>query len=311
MPFQLSALLFIGLCTANLDAAATYPPSTAPRYATYDYIIVSHRLTEDPHGKIPIPEFLAHAHLTPAVYTENYHPIIPAPEHFMQNCTFLVAAGNVVGGSSVVNGMQFDRKADADYDAWEDLGDPGWGFKGLAPYLKKFTTFQAPGEETRRRFGTTYIASAYGDEPVNVSIPSLLYEDYRDVLRTWREDELVEWQEEGYRRPVGVFWTPNTIDNATKERCHPRRVYYDSVRMRPNLHLMSDTQVEEILFSSKKRDIKAIGVRATLRNAPTPFAFHARREVILAASAIFTPQLLILSGNGTADVLEAANFQIT
>jgi len=43
----------------------------------------------------------------------------------------------VVGGGTVVNGMFFARGAAADYDAWEQLGNPGWGWDGLLPYFKK------------------------------------------------------------------------------------------------------------------------------------------------------------------------------
>ena len=61
------------------------------------------------------------------INVENYYPITSAPEPFMQNKTWMVHVGNVVGGGSVVNGMQWDRGSDADYDAWEQLGNPGWG----------------------------------------------------------------------------------------------------------------------------------------------------------------------------------------
>ncbi|CAE7211547.1 GMC oxidoreductase [Pyrenophora teres f. teres] len=48
----------------------------------------------------------------------NYYPITSAPEPFMHNKTWMVHVGNVVGGGSVVNGIQWDRGSDADYDAW-------------------------------------------------------------------------------------------------------------------------------------------------------------------------------------------------
>lgn len=78
----------------------------------------------------------------------------------MQNTTWGVYVGNVVGGGSIVNGMQFDRGSNADYDAWEQLGNPGWGYRGLQDYFKKFTNFQAPPEAIRKRFNITYDANA-------------------------------------------------------------------------------------------------------------------------------------------------------
>jgi choline dehydrogenase-like flavoprotein len=94
------------------------------------------------------------------INVENYYPITSAPEPFMQNKTWMVHVGNVVGGGSVVNGMQWDRGSDADYDAWEQLGNPGWGYEGLAKYFKKSTHFDGPSEAVRRHFSMTFDANA-------------------------------------------------------------------------------------------------------------------------------------------------------
>ncbi len=55
----------------------------------------------------------------------------------MEDRVIAIPQGKVVGGSSVLNGMCFDRGSAADYDAWGDLGNPGWNFKALLPYFKK------------------------------------------------------------------------------------------------------------------------------------------------------------------------------
>jgi choline dehydrogenase-like flavoprotein len=60
------------------------------------------------------------------------------------NQTFFVTVGNVVGGGSYVNRMQFDRGADADYDAWAELGNEGWGWSDLRPYFMKSNHFDGP-----------------------------------------------------------------------------------------------------------------------------------------------------------------------
>lgn len=59
------------------------------------------------------------------------------PQSFLDNQTRPYNAGRVVGGSSLLNGMVWTRGSAADYDAWEALGNPGWGWKGLLPYFKK------------------------------------------------------------------------------------------------------------------------------------------------------------------------------
>lgn len=238
-----------------------------------------------------------------------YPSLISAPIAQLANRTWPVRVGNVVGGGSVVNGMMFDRGSNADYDAWEDLGNVGWGWKGLAPYFKKAFTFTPPSETTIKEIGITYDESTYGDGPVQVSIPSYQYPDYKWMFGSWR-NESVPMPKEGFANPIGAFWAPNTIDNSTAERCHAKKAYYDPAQSRPNLKLVTGTHVDEILFSTRNGTVTATGVRMTSRSDPTASEAFASREVILAAGAIFTPHLLMISGIGPADVLSSANITL-
>lgn len=72
----------------------------------------------------------------------NYRPInmfnaSSVPQPGLGGRVSGVFAASVVGGGSTVNGMMFDRGAADDYDNWEKLGNPGWGFSDLLPYFKK------------------------------------------------------------------------------------------------------------------------------------------------------------------------------
>lgn len=70
----------------------------------------------------------------PEKYVRTYTSV---PQPGLNNRTSVLYAGAVVGGGTVVNGMFFARGSAADYDAWERLGNPGWGWKDLLPYFKK------------------------------------------------------------------------------------------------------------------------------------------------------------------------------
>lgn len=59
------------------------------------------------------------------------------PQAGLNNASFSVPSAAVVGGGSVINGMFSDRGAASDYDAWRDLGNPGWGWEDMLPYFKK------------------------------------------------------------------------------------------------------------------------------------------------------------------------------
>jgi choline dehydrogenase-like flavoprotein len=71
---------------------------------------------------------------TPPKYLYNVTSI---PQSGIGNRTAGIYAAHVVGGGSVVNGMFFDRGSRGDYDLWEQLGNPGWGWSGLLPYFRK------------------------------------------------------------------------------------------------------------------------------------------------------------------------------
>jgi len=71
--------------------------------------------------------------------------------------------------------MMFNRGAADDYDNWERLGNPGWGFKGLLPYFVKSSTFQPPSPELAAEFNITWNPEAYGNGPIRASIAPYHY----------------------------------------------------------------------------------------------------------------------------------------
>jgi len=241
--------------------------------------------------------------------TAAMYPIKSAPEPWLNNSVWDVRVGNVVGGGSVVNGLQWDRGSDADYDAWEELGNKGWNFAGLTEYFKKSTHYTPPSESTRDKFGITYNATAYGNGPVQVTISSFQYPDMANIFAAWKAEK-VPMPKEGFTDAVGAYWTPNDIDNKTATRSHARTTYYDPVSKRTNLKLLTRTKVTEILFDSEGGKLVAKGVEILSNVNSSTAEVYARKEVILAAGGIFTPHLLMASGIGPKDVLEAANVTI-
>ena len=206
----------------------------------------------------------------------------------------------------MVNGMAFDRASAADYDAWEQLGNPGWGWSGLLPYFKKSTTFTPP-KLTDAEFNITYDASFYGsDGPLQVSYPNFEFPDVRVMWEAFRSEGYSTPREHGAGDAVGATWVPTSIDPKTQTRSDARRSYYDTAKHRVNLKLVSGVKVKTILFDK----LTAKGVQLTNLADNTDSKVYARREVILAAGSIFTPQILQLSGVGPADVLEAAGVKV-
>jgi choline dehydrogenase-like flavoprotein len=109
---------------------------------------------------------------------------------------------------------------------------------------------------------------------------------------------------------VGVYWTPQSMNpSAGNIRSSSLNAYFDPVSSRPNLKMLTEHQVFEVLFDGPGKGLTATGVKALDRQANREVTFKARKEVILAAGAIHTPQILQLSGIGPKSVLDAAKVQ--
>ncbi|KAF2446166.1 GMC oxidoreductase [Karstenula rhodostoma CBS 690.94] len=318
-------------CFSETLTLVTLATLTSALSETYDYIIVgggltglvvANRLSEDSNKTVLVIEngYIESSPNVQVPYLAGvlnrnpplYQAIVSAPDPQLGNRTFPVAVGNVVGGGSIVNGMMLDRGSNADYNAWEELGNVGWGWKDLAPYFKKVFTFTPPSEETTKVIGITYDKSAYGNGPVQATIASFQYPDYKTIFDAWKNKSGIPLPREGFASPLGAFWAPNTVDNVTAERSNSRTAYYDPVKTRPNLKLLVGTHVDELLFDIDPNDgiPRAKGVKMTDRNTSTTTSAWASREVILAAGAIFTPHLLMVSGIGSSHDLKAANIPV-
>jgi choline dehydrogenase-like flavoprotein len=149
----------------------------------------------------------------------------------------------------------------------------------------------------------------YGNGPLKVSIPTYQYEDYTSIMGSFVSRDDIPHSVEGFAKPLGTFWTPNSIDNSTKERCHARKAYYDPISSRENLRLITNTHVDEVTFKQGEK-VVASGVKMTSNIDGTQASVYATKEVILAAGGVFTPHLLMLSGIGPRDVLSSANISV-
>jgi choline dehydrogenase-like flavoprotein len=237
-----------------------------------------------------------------------------APDANTGGKTYPVYVGNVVGGGSVVNGMAFDRASAADYDAWELLGNTGWNWDSLLPYFKKSTTFTPPLASNVQDFGITYDASYYGTNgPIQASYPNFEYDDMKKIWAAFKAAGIPLPREHAAGLAVGAFWTPTALQPETQTRSSAKNAYFDPIKSRSNLILSTGKKVTEILFEQSFMSWgppKANGVQYTSNNGGSIGKVYAKREVILAAGSVFTPQLLQLSGIGPRDILNAAGIRV-
>ncbi|MBB3189766.1 choline dehydrogenase [Halomonas cerina] len=210
------------------------------------------------------------------------------PEPHMNNRRMECGRGKGLGGSSLINGMCYIRGNALDYDGWaKRAGLEDWTYADCLPYFKK--------AETRDIGPDAYHG---GDGPVSVTTPkegnNPLYHAFIEAGQQAgypATEDVNGYQQEGFG-PMDRFVTPNG------RRASTARGYLDQAKGRSNLTIETRATTDVITFAGKR----ATGVRYARRGQPRQV--HARREVLLCAGAIASPQILQRSGVGPKDVLE-------
>ncbi len=210
------------------------------------------------------------------------------PEPHLDGRRLTHPRGRVLGGSSSINGMVYIRGHALDYDGWAAMGLAGWSYAEVLPYFK-------------RAEGHALGADPYhgADGPLAVQAPNL-------ARSSLAERFVAAALEAGYpfspdpngERQEGF----GRVDRTTRRgrRCSAARAYLDPARRRPNLRILTGALVRRVVFDGDR----AVGVEYS-REGRSERA-HATVEVILAAGAINTPQLLQLSGVGPGELLRRA-----
>ncbi|KAH7098266.1 alcohol oxidase [Auriculariales sp. MPI-PUGE-AT-0066] len=292
--------------------------------STYDYVIVgggqaglviADRLSEDRSKSVLVVEYglvdRNPAQIQPSSAV-SYRPellfnITSVVMPTFGNRTGRIFAAATAGGGSTVNGMMLDRAAPHDYDAWAPFGNSGWSFSGLLPYFKKSTQLTPPNRELAKEFNITYDLNAYGKKsPVQLSYATYQYPGTKVQYKAMLETGIKAQKEQGLNA-YGLFWYPSAIDPKTVTRSYAVSAHYDPVSTRANLHLLTYSRVNTVVFDKSKR---ATGITIQPRDTTKILNIKAKKEIVLTAGAFHTPQILQRSGVGPAALLKAAKVPV-
>ncbi|KAJ8943625.1 hypothetical protein NQ318_016603 [Aromia moschata] len=208
-----------------------------------------------------------------------------------QRCSWPRA--KILGGCSVDNAMIYGRGTPADYDEWAAAGNEGWSYEDVLPWFKY--------SEDNAEVGTLVDSKYHGTGgPLKVRRfghqPDMVW----DILTAAEElgypvsDDLCGEDRMGF----SITQATITEDYA---RLSTARAYLRPARDRANLHVMLNSTVTKILINGEQKKVEA--VEFTYNN--TVYRVNATKEIILAAGAINSPQILLLSGIGPRDVLDS------
>lgn len=269
---------------------------------SHDYIVVgagsagcvlAARLTEDPDVRVllleaggsecprevRIPAAFPRLFKTPVDW--NYS----TEEEPHLNCRRLYwPRGKLLGGSSALNAMIYIRGNPYDYDCWRAQGNEGWGWADVLPYFKK--------SENQRRGASEFHATG---GPLCVSDLRCVNELTHAFLAAAQETGIPPNPDFNGATQDGVGL--NQVTQRNGARHSTADAYLQSALRRPNLAVLTRAHATRILLESRR----AIGVEYLRAGAPQQA--RAEREVILSGGAVNSPQLLLLSGIGSADEL--------
>jgi len=207
------------------------------------------------------------------------------PEPHMNGRRVYHARGKVLGGSSSINGMIFQRGNPLDYERW--AADPGmetWSYAHCLPYFKKMETCLAGGDDWRGSSGPLVLERGPSDNPL---IPAFLAACQEAGFPL--TSDVNGYQQEGFAR----------FDRNVHRgrRLSAARAYLHPVMKRRNLKVITRALAHKVLFDGNRATGVQYQVRGKVRTASA-------REVVLCGGAFNTPQLLQLSGVGDRSVLE-------
>jgi choline dehydrogenase len=207
------------------------------------------------------------------------------PEPFMDGRRMACPRGRVLGGSSSINGMVYIRGHALDYDGWaEALGLEHWSYAHCLPYFRRSETRLAGADAYHGADGPLYVTTGAMRNP--------LYRAFIDAgcqAGYSRSDDLNGYRQEGLGPMDRTTWRGR--------RWSAAMAYLRPARARPNLRVELRCLVTRIVLEGHR----AVGVEVV--RGGRAVQLRARREVIVCAGAINTPQVLQLSGIGAADPL--------
>ncbi|XP_055388391.1 glucose dehydrogenase [FAD, quinone] [Condylostylus longicornis] len=285
-------------------------------HAEYDFIVigggsagavVANRLTEVPKWNVllleagpdeneisDVPSLAAYLQLSKLDWQYKTEPTNKACLGMKNNrCNW--PRGKVLGGSSVLNYMLYVRGNRLDYEHWESLGNDGWGYNEVLKYFKKSEDNRNPYLEKNPYHGRGGYLTVQ-ESPWHTPLVAAFVEAGREI---GYENRDINGQKQ-----TGFMIAQGTIRRGS--RCSTAKAFLRPIRLRRNLHVSMNSHVTKIYFDLNNMRAKSVKF---VKNGKT-YRIKVKKEIILSAGAINTPQIMMLSGIGPRQHLEELGIKV-
>ncbi|KAH8091702.1 alcohol oxidase [Cristinia sonorae] len=230
------------------------------------------------------------------------------------------ARGKILGGSSAVNGLYMVRPSKLEVDSWASLIPKGdlWNWNSLFPNMKKSETFTKPSAEIQAAGAIQYDPQSHGSSgPVKTSYPGYIVPVVGNWTQTLEDIGIPRTPDANGGESWGAFIATSAINPSNWTRSYSRSAYIDPLPFRANLDILANSTVTRLLFSpinsfapTTAPNLTASQVEfASTADGPKR-TVNVRKEVIITGGAVGSPHMLLASGVGPRDVLEAAGVQV-
>ncbi|KAH7923032.1 alcohol oxidase [Leucogyrophana mollusca] len=218
--------------------------------------------------------------------------------------------GKVLGGTSALNYMAYTRGSRIEFNDWEKLGITGWNWDTIRRAVDASEAWSPPSDYAKKHNADGVTENHGRGGYVKTTAYSYYYDLALPFFETMNKLGVATNYSEASGDLIGVWTYTASIDAETRTRSYSTNAYYDRVSSRPNIIVLTGAQASKVLMGNSEGSSpsRALGVEFT--KAGKTFSVSARREVIISAGALQTPQLLELSGIGNADLLRRLDIPV-
>ena len=214
-----------------------------------------------------------------------------APQPQLNDRRIPLPRGHVVGGSGSINGMVYFRGQPQDFDDWAAMGNPGWSYREVLPYF------------IRSESNDSYAGSPYHgkDGPIRVSHiprPNPMIAAFLEAMHSLgfkRCDDFNGPHPEGYGPRQGTIRDGRRDSTAV--------AYLRPARSRKNLEVLTDSLVTRVMVENGR------AAAVEMQRGGETRRINARREIVISAGSVQSPQVLMLSGIGDGRALQCARYR--